>query len=294
MPAEIIDGKAMAEKIYEALRGRVEALKEKGVTPGVAFVRVGEDPASASYVRSKEKASERLGIRSETYVLPEDAPGEELRARLLGLNDDPSFHGVLLQLPLPGHLEERPFTDLIAPVKDVDGFTSASLGRLVAGAPGFAPATPKGIIAMLDHIGCDPGGKDVVIVGRSVIVGRPLALLLMQKARGGDATVTVVHTRTKGMAEHTRRADILVAAAGGPNTVTADMVKEGAVVIDVGINRVDDPSRKRGYRLVGDVDFEAVKEKASAITPVPGGVGLMTVAALMINTVEAAERAPPQ
>jgi methylenetetrahydrofolate dehydrogenase (NADP+)/methenyltetrahydrofolate cyclohydrolase len=268
----------------------VDALKGKGMTPGLAVVRVGDDPASGSYVRSKTKAADRLGVLSETFHLPADVGAEELTERMASLNTESKFHGVLLQLPLPDHLDPRHFTDIIDAEKDVDGFTSESLGRLVAGERGFVPATPRGIVEMLKRTGVDPEGKHVVIIGRSFIVGRPLALLLSLKAPLGNATVTTVHTRTPDPGSLTRQADIIVAAAGHPNTVTADMVREGAVVIDVGINRVDDPEAKKGYRLVGDVDFDAVKEVASAITPVPGGVGLMTVAMLMVNTVEAAER----
>ncbi len=289
MTADIIDGKLIAEEVYNELGPRVEALKAKGVTPGLAVVRVGDDPASGSYIRSKTRAAEKLGVLSETFHMPADVGADVLAERMTSLNTDARFHGVLLQLPLPDHLDPRHFTDLIDVAKDVDGFTSASLGRLVAGERGFVPATPRGIVEMLRRTGVDPEGKHVVIIGRSLIVGRPLALLLSLKAPMGNATVTVVHTRTPDPGALTRQADIVVAAAGHPNTVTADMVKEGAVVIDVGINRVDDPEAKKGYRLVGDVDFDAVREVASAITPVPGGVGLMTVAMLMVNTVEGAE-----
>jgi len=286
----MIDGKAMARELEGELKARVEKLDERGITPSLAVVRVGEDPASKSYIRQKEKASARVGVLAETLVQPETMAEAELLALVQRLNDDPKYHGVLVQLPLPSQISEDNVIEAIHPDKDVDGFHPVNVGRLVAGKECFLPCTPHGVQVMLRRSGNDPGGKHVVIVGRSNIVGKPLANILMQKAEGANATVTVCHSRTRDLASHTLQADILVAALGRPNTITADMVKQGAVVIDVGINRVDDPEAKRGYRLVGDVDFDAVKEKAKAITPVPGGVGPMTVAMLMENTVTAAER----
>ena len=290
MPAEIIDGKQMAAdvraEVADAVRGLTAA---SGVTPGLAAVLVGDDPASAVYVRNKGRACEEAGIISETFHLTVDTGQQELLELVQRLNADDRFHGILVQLPLPPQIDERAVIMAIDPDKDVDGLHPLNGGRLLEGRPRFLPATPAGVQLMLMRSGNDPGGKHVVIVGRSNIVGKPLAALLIQKAPAANATVTVCHTGTKDLGALTRQADIIVAAVGRPNTITADMVREGVVVIDVGMNRVDDASKKSGYRLVGDVDFEAVAEKASAITPVPGGVGPMTIAMLLSNTLRAAQ-----
>ena len=252
---------------------------------------VGDDAASAVYVRNKRLACDEAGMFSETLTLPVETGQDELLSIVKGLNADSRFHGILVQLPLPAHIEERAVIMAIDPDKDVDGLHPLSGGRLLEGRPRFLPATPAGVQMMLLRSGNDPSGKHVVIVGRSNIVGKPLAVMLMQKADGANATVTVCHTGTPDIGAHVRQADIIVAAVGRPNTITADMVKPGAVVIDVGMNRVDDASRKAGYRLTGDVDFGPVSEKASAITPVPGGVGPMTIAMLLRNTLRAAQYA---
>jgi methylenetetrahydrofolate dehydrogenase (NADP+)/methenyltetrahydrofolate cyclohydrolase len=266
----------------------VEALRSRGVNPGLAFVLVGDNPASISYVHSKNQACEEVGLDSRTFHLLEDATQDEVLSLIRQLNGDPAWHGILVQLPLPKHISENEVINAIALEKDVDGIHPASMGRLLRGEPTFKPCTPAGVQRLLLDSGYDPAGKHVVICGRSNIVGKPLAAILMQKAPGANATVTICHTRTQNLAEITRQADILVAAMGSPRAITADMVREGAVVIDVGNNTVEDASRKSGYRLVGDVDFGAVAEKAAAITPVPGGVGPMTVAMVVHNTVVAA------
>jgi methylenetetrahydrofolate dehydrogenase (NADP+)/methenyltetrahydrofolate cyclohydrolase len=291
MTASIIDGRAIAAEIRAELLGRVRALEKRGVIPGLVFVLVGENPASISYVRSKAQASEELGVRSQTIRRPEDVSQEELLALVGELNADPAWHGMLVQMPLPSHIDEDAVARALAPEKDVDALHPQNMGRLLRGEPTFLPCTPAGIQQLLLRSGHDPARTHVVICGRSNIVGKPLAALLMQKRPGANATVTVCHTGTPDLAEVTRRADIIVAAMGSARAITADMVREGAVVIDVGNNRVPDASRKSGYRMVGDVDFEAVSEKAAAITPVPGGVGPMTVTMLLSNTVQAAERA---
>ena len=291
MSAKIISGAEIAEQIRQELRKDIASLKEKGVTPGLAVVLVGEDPASQSYVRMKGKACEELGLFSQTIVKPADTSEEELLALIDSLNADPRIHGILVQLPLPKHIDENKVILRIDPNKDVDGFHPINVGKMLIGEPGFLPCTPHGIQEMLIRSGVDPEGKHVVVVGRSNIVGKPVAAILVQKRKGANATVTIAHSRTRDLASITRSADILVAAMGSPQFIKADMVREGAVVIDVGSNRIDDPSAKRGYRWVGDVDFEAVKEKASAITPVPGGVGPMTIVMLMKNTVLSASRA---
>ena len=291
MTATIIDGRAVAEQIRAELRERVERLRERGVTPGLAFVLVGENPASISYVRSKAQACEDIAIRSETIRQPAEVSQEELLAVVERLNADPAWHGVLVQMPLLPHLSDDAVARAIDPGKDVDALNPVNMGLLLRGEPAFLSCTPAGIQQLLLRGGHDPAGKHVVICGRSNIVGKPLAAILMQKRPGANATVTVCHTGTRDLAAITRQADILVAAMGSPRAITADMVREGAVVIDVGNNRVPDASRKSGFRMVGDVDFEAVVEKAAAITPVPGGVGPMTVAMLLWNTVQAAERA---
>ncbi len=289
MTAKILDGKALAEEILaEVAIGVAEMRQKHGVTPGLAAVLVGADPASTVYVRNKRRACDEVGMVSDTILLPADSTNEQVLRCVQDLNNDPRFHGILVQLPLPSQVDERLIIDSLDPNKDIDGLHPFNVGKLVQGRPDFVPGTPAGIQQLLLRNGHDPAGANVVICGRSDIVGKPTALLLMQRADGANATVTVCHTRTRNLAEITRRADILVVAMGSPRAITADMVKEGAVVIDVGINRVEDSSRKRGYRLEGDVDFEAVSEKAAAITPVPGGVGPMTIAMLLVNTLTAA------
>ncbi|HIN36001.1 MAG TPA: bifunctional methylenetetrahydrofolate dehydrogenase/methenyltetrahydrofolate cyclohydrolase FolD [Dehalococcoidia bacterium] len=288
MTANILDGKALAEEIRgEVATGVAEMQQKHGVTPGLAAVLVGDDPASVIYVRNKRRACDEVGMVSDTFLMPADSTNEQVLARVQALNDDPRFHGILVQLPMPLQIDERLIIESLDPTKDVDGLHPFNVGKLVQGRADFVPGTPAGIQQILLRNGHDPAGANVVVCGRSDIVGKPMALLLMQRADGANATVTVCHTRTKNLAEITRQADILVAAIGRPSAITADMVKEGAVVIDVGINRVDDASQKRGYRLEGDVDFDAVSEKASAITPVPGGVGPMTIAMLLVNTLTA-------
>jgi methylenetetrahydrofolate dehydrogenase (NADP+)/methenyltetrahydrofolate cyclohydrolase len=291
MVAKVIRGPEVAEQIRQELRVKVAELKERGVTPGLAVVLVGEDPASQQYVRNKAKGCEELGLYSRTILLPEDTPEAKVLEVVDQLNADPAIHGFLVQLPLPKHIDENKVIMRIDPGKDADGFHPINVGRMLIGDPMFLPATPHGIQEMLVRSGNDPEGKHVVIVGRSNIVGKPVAAILMQKKKGANATVTVCHSRTQDLASIVRTGDIVVAAIGSPKFITADMVKPGAVVIDVGTNRVDDPAAKKGYRWVGDVDFDAVSEKASAITPVPGGVGPMTIVMLMKNTVMAACRA---
>lgn len=290
MTAKIIDGKQVAAEMRAELKEKVAALKAKGVTPGLAVVLVGEDPASKSYVTAKERACEEIGIYSDDNRLPADTTEEDLLALIATLNADPKINGILVQLPLPKHIDEDKVLLAIDPAKDVDGFHPVNVGKMVVGQDAYLPCTPHGVVQLLLRNNVPLEGAEVVIVGRSNIVGKPLANMLIQKAPTGNATVTVCHTRTKNMAEHVKRADIVIAAAGWPNTVTADMVKDGAVVIDVGVNRVEDASKKKGYRLAGDVDFEAVSEKASLITPVPGGVGPMTITMLLYNTVQSAEK----
>ena len=288
MTAKILDGKALAEEIRgEVATGVAEMQQKHGVTPGLAAVLVGDDPASAIYVRNKRRACDEVGMVSDTFLMPADSTNEQVLARVQALNGDPRFHGILVQLPMPPQIDERLIIESLDPTKDVDGLHPFNVGKLVQGRADFVPGTPAGIQQILLRNGHDPAGANVVVCGRSNIVGKPMALLLMQRADGANATVTVCHTRTKDLAEITRQADILVAAIGRPSAITADMIKEGAVVIDVGINRVDDASQKRGYRLEGDVDFDAVSKKASAITPVPGGVGPMTIAMLLVNTLTA-------
>jgi methylenetetrahydrofolate dehydrogenase (NADP+)/methenyltetrahydrofolate cyclohydrolase len=288
--AQIIDGKQVAAEMRAELKEKVTKLKTQGVTPGLAVVLVGEDPASKSYVTAKERACEEIGIYSDDNRLPADTTEEDLLALIDKLNKDPKINGILVQLPLPKHIDEDKILLAMDPAKDVDGFHPVNVGKMVVGQDAYLPCTPHGIIQLLIRSKVQLEGAEVVIVGRSNIVGKPIANMLIQKAPTGNATVTVCHTRTKNMAEHVKRADIIIAAAGWPNTITADMVKDGAVVIDVGVNRVEDASKKNGYRLAGDVDFEAVKEKASLITPVPGGVGPMTITMLLYNTVQSAEK----
>ena len=289
--SELILGKTVSESIYAELRERISALKAKGTTPGLAVVLVGEDPASEVYVRMKGKKCEELGMRSVTVTLPASTKEDELLKKVAELNADKSIHGFLVQLPLPSHIDEKKVINAIDPKKDVDCFHPVNVGKMLIGEPEFLPATPAGIQQMLVRSKIETKGKHIVVVGRSNIVGKPMAAMMMQKGDGADATVTVVHSRTKDLPSITRLADILIVAMGKANFVTADMVKNGAVVIDVGTNRVDDPAAPKGSKLVGDVDFEKVKEKASAITPVPGGVGPMTICMLMANTVAAAEKA---
>ena len=289
MTAEIISGTQVAADIRAELKETVAKLKaDKGVVPGLVIVRVGEDPASVSYVKGKEKACDEIGIYQETIVYPEDIDEKTVLDKLVELNNDPKFHGILVQLPLPKQISEDKVIDIIDPKKDVDGFHPVNVGKLLIGNPYFMPCTPHGIQQLLVRSGNDPAGKHVVICGRSNIVGKPILAIMLQKKDGANATVTMVHTGTKDTASITRQADILIAAVGKPKVITADMVKEGVVVIDVGVNRVPDDSKKSGFRLVGDTDFEAIKEKAKAITPVPGGVGPMTITMLMWNTANAA------
>jgi methylenetetrahydrofolate dehydrogenase (NADP+)/methenyltetrahydrofolate cyclohydrolase len=291
MTAQIIDGKQVAADMRAELKDEVARLKEKDIVPGLGVVLVGEDPASQSYVTAKERACENIGLYSDDNRLSADTSQEELMALVDKMNKDPKINGILVQLPLPKGLNEAEVLLAIDPAKDVDGFHPVNVGKMVVGEKAFLPCTPHGVIQLLKRSGVTIEGAEVVIVGRSNIVGKPLANMLIQKKPNANATVTVCHTRTKELTYHTKRADIIIAAAGRPNTVTADMVKEGVVVIDVGVNRVEDATKKKGYRLVGDVDFEAVKEKASFITPVPGGVGPMTITMLLYNTVESAKRA---
>jgi len=291
MPATIISGKEISARIREELKGRVLRLKEKGITPGLGVVLVGEDPASVSYVTAKAKGSEEIGMFEQTINLPAAASEDEVLSLVDKLNRDPRFNGILVQLPLPKWVSSDKVINFISPEKDVDGFHPINVGKLLRGEPCPLPCTPYGVVEILSRSGHSPEGKHVVICGRSNIVGKPLAALLIQKKKGANATVTVCHTGTKNLPHFTLQADILVAAMGAPKAITADMVREGCVVIDVGVNRVPDPASPKGFRLVGDCDFEAIKEKAAAITPVPGGVGPMTVTMLLKNTVEAAERA---
>jgi methylenetetrahydrofolate dehydrogenase (NADP+)/methenyltetrahydrofolate cyclohydrolase len=290
MTAQIIDGNKIAEDMRAELKEEVAKLKQQGIVPGLGVILVGEDPASKSYVTAKERTCEEIGIYSDDNRLPAETSQQELMALVKKMNDDPKIHGILVQLPLPKHLNEAEVLLAIDPAKDVDGFHPMNVGKMVVGEKAFLPCTPHGVIQLLIRSGVTIEGSNTVIVGRSNIVGKPLANMLIQKQPNRNATVTVCHTRTKNLARYTKQADIVIAAAGRPNTITADMIKKGAVVIDVGVNRVEDATKKKGYRLVGDVDFEAVKEKASLITPVPGGVGPMTITMLLYNTVESAKR----
>lgn len=291
MAAQIIDGKAIADTIRNEVRAGVERLsRERGVRPGLGFILVGDNPASQSYVRSKGKACADLGLVSDTRQLPAETPEEDLLGLIRRWNADPRLHGILVQLPLPRHINEQRVIEAIDDRKDVDGFHPANVGRLVIGLETLRPCTPAGIQELLVRSGFDPAGKHVVVVGRSNIVGKPIANILLQKAKGANAVVTVVHTGARDISVLTRQADILIAAVGKAESITGDMLKEGCVVIDVGINRVPDAANPRGYRMVGDVHFVSAAEKAAAITPVPGGVGPMTIAMLMKNTLHAAER----
>jgi methylenetetrahydrofolate dehydrogenase (NADP+)/methenyltetrahydrofolate cyclohydrolase len=290
MAAKIIDGKQVAAEIRTELKKEVQVLKAKGVVPGLGVILVGDNPASKSYVTAKEKACAEAGIFSDDNRLPESTTQNELLALVARMNSDPKIHGILVQLPLPKQLDEAEVLLAINPDKDVDGFHPVNVGRMVLGQKAFLPCTPHGVLQLLTRSGVRLKGAHVVVVGRSNIVGKPLANMLIQKSEAANATVTVCHTGTKDIGYFTRQADVVVAAAGHPNTVTADMIREGAVVIDVGVNRVNDASKKAGFRLVGDVDFEGVSKKASLITPVPGGVGPMTITMLLYNTVESAKR----
>jgi methylenetetrahydrofolate dehydrogenase (NADP+)/methenyltetrahydrofolate cyclohydrolase len=292
MTATIIDGNAIAQQVRDEVRRDVERLGAKGIVPGLAVVLVGENPSSVSYVRGKTRDAADTGMRSETIRRPADISQAELLALVASLNADAAWHGILVQLPLPPHIDETVVTQAVLPEKDVDGLHPVNVGRLFRGEPGFLSCTPHGVVQMLVRTGNDPAGKHVVLCGRSNLVGKPLAGLLMRKAAGGNATLTVCHTGTPDLARFTRDAEILIAAMGQPRAIGADMVREGAVVIDVGVNPVPDATKKKGTRLVGDVDFDAVVKKASAITPVPGGVGPMTRAMLLHNTVLAADGGP--
>lgn len=290
--ATVIDGVAVAKAVRADVAKETAELKARGITPGLSVVIVGENPASQSYVKSKEKASIEAGMKGETIRLPATAPQADLEALIDRLNADPAVHGILVQSPLPKHMDANTVVRRVAPHKDVDGFHPVNVGKLLIGEKdGFAPCTPAGVQELLLRYGIDTRGKEVVIIGRSNIVGKPMAALLVQAGQGADCTVTVCHSRTKDLAFHTKRADIVIAAIGKPEMLTGDMIRPGAVVIDVGINRVDDPGSPKGYRLVGDVHFESARQVASHITPVPGGVGPMTIAMLLKNTVRAARQA---
>ncbi len=291
MSAQIIDGKAISQVVRDEVKQEVDELKAEGVEPCLAVMLVGDNPASSVYVGMKEKKCAEVGIKAVDKRLPVETPEEEILLILDSWNADPSIHGILVQLPLPDHVDEKTVMERISPAKDADGFHPLNVGRMASGDPdAFRPCTPAGIQVMLKHIGYDPAGQHAVIVGRSNIVGRPMATILSQKQPFANATVTIAHSRSKDLGAITRLADLLIVAVGWPEAVTGDMVSEGTVVIDVGVNRVDDESRERGYRLVGDVAYDEVAEKASWITPVPGGVGPMTIAMLLKNTVSAARR----
>ncbi|MCB1233062.1 MAG: bifunctional methylenetetrahydrofolate dehydrogenase/methenyltetrahydrofolate cyclohydrolase FolD [Verrucomicrobiae bacterium] len=289
---KLIEGKPIAEAVYAECRSELEKLKAAGHLPGLAVVLVGDDPASKAYVGSKDRKCQELGLHSLKIEMDADTSMEKLLEKVAELNADPAIHGILVQMPLPSHLDEDTVIRAIDPAKDVDGLHPVNLGKLAMEDPtGFAPCTPSGCQRMLLETGIETEGKHVVVVGRSLLVGKSLALLMMAKGAGANATVTVAHSRTRDLPALTRQADILVAAIGRPHFIGPDHVKDGAVVIDVGINRIDDPAAKRGYRLVGDVDFDAVAGKCDAITPVPGGVGVMTIAMLMRNTIRACQQA---
>ncbi len=290
MSAKIISGTEIAKQIREELKKEVQDLKDKhGVTPGLVTILVGENPASISYVTAKQRTAHDLGFHSVQDNQPEDISEQDLLSLIRKYNEDPSIHGILVQLPLPKHINESEVLYAISPDKDVDGFHPVNVGKMVIGEQCFLPCTPHGILEMLVRSGTETSGAEVVVVGRSNIVGKPIANLMLQKREGGNATVTICHTRTRDMAFHTKRADILIVAAGRPKVITADMVKEGVVVIDVGVNRIGKTPEGKAI-LCGDVDFDAIKEKAAAITPVPGGVGPMTITMLMKNTVQAAKQ----
>lgn len=290
MPAKIIDGAAIADKVRADVAVSAAALAKKGIIPGLTVVLVGEDPASAVYVGAKEKACKEAGMHGETIRMPASTTQAELLAVVDRLNADPAIHGILVQSPLPKQIDPQTIIRRIAPHKDVDGFHPVNVGKVLIGdKDGFAPCTPWGVQVLLEEFGVKTAGMDCVIVGRSNIVGKPMASLMVQSGAHADCTVTVCHSRTRDLAGHTKRADLLIAAIGKPEFITGDMIKEGAVVIDVGVNRVEDASKKSGFRLRGDVHFDSALEVASLITPVPGGVGRMTIAMLLKNTVRAAE-----
>ena len=292
MSAKIIDGKAVAAELRAEIAAQVADLKaKKGIVPGLGVILVGENPASKSYVTAKEKAVAEAGMFSDDNHLPATTTQAELLALVQRMNKDPRVHGILVQLPLPKQIDEQTVIAAIAPEKDVDGFTPVNVGRMLIDLPCYLPCTPHGVLQLLIRSGVETSGKHAVVIGRSNIVGKPVAHLLMRKAAGGNATVTVCHTGTKDLATYTRQADILVVAAGRPNTVTGDMIKPGAAVIDVGVNRIPDASLKCGFRLVGDVDFDSASKVAGLITPVPGGVGPMTITMLLHNTLDSAQRA---
>ncbi|HZK20216.1 MAG TPA: tetrahydrofolate dehydrogenase/cyclohydrolase catalytic domain-containing protein [Treponemataceae bacterium] len=288
MSAEIIDGFAIAKSVREDVTKQVTDVKRKGIAPCLAVLLVGENPASVSYVRGKANALKECGMIDKSIQLPESTTEEGLLKLIQGLNEDTNVHGLLVQLPLPKHIDENKIIDAIAPEKDVDGFTPINVGNMLIGRDCYLPCTPHGILKLLEYKNITTNGKSVCVLGRSNIVGKPMSVLLSRKKY--NATVTMCHTGTKNTNEICKKSDIIIAAVGKPNFVTADMVKEGAVIIDVGVNRIPDASKKNGFRLVGDVDFEAVKEKASFITPVPRGVGPMTIAMLMVNTLDAAKK----
>lgn len=288
MSATIIDGKAIAQEVRSGVAEKVRALKERGINPCLAVILVGANPASVSYVTGKRKALAESGMLDKSVDLPESTSEEELLSVIDSLNKDPAVHGILVQLPLPKHIDEDKVIMRIAPEKDVDGFHPVNVGNMVIGRDGFLPCTPHGIIVLLKHMGIETSGKHAVVIGRSNIVGKPVALLLARK--DVNCTVTICHTGTPDIGSFTRNADIVIVASGHPHTLTKDMVKPGAVVIDVGVNRIPDATKKSGFRLVGDADFDDIKETASYITPVPGGVGPMTIAMLMYNTLESAAR----
>jgi methylenetetrahydrofolate dehydrogenase (NADP+)/methenyltetrahydrofolate cyclohydrolase len=292
LPAELIDGAAIARSIRVEVAREVALLKTAGIQPGLAVILVGGDPASDVYVRAKGRACQEAGMRSITIRLPSETSETELLERVAGLNEDDAVHGILVQMPLPPHVWSESIVRAVDPLKDVDGFHPVNVGKMLAGdRDGFIPCTPAGIQVLLERSGVDPAGKECVIVGRSNIVGKPMAALLIQDAPGGNATVTVCHRQTRDLTSHLKRADIVIAAAGRPGLISGDMLKPGAVVIDVGMSRLDDPGAPRGYRFVGDVDFESARRVASLITPVPGGVGPMTIAMLLVNTLKSARRA---
>ncbi len=292
MSATILDGKQLAADMRADIARQVAKLTlDTGVIPGLGVILIGADPASTSYVTAKEKACVEAGMYSQDVRVPAETTQKEALSLVCRMNADSRIHGILVQLPLPKHIDETAVINAIVPEKDVDGFTPVNIGRMIVGETCFLPCTPHGIIQMLLKAGVQTSGKHAVVVGRSNIVGKPVANLLMRKAEGGNATVTVCHTGTRDLAAFTRQADILVVAAGRPNTVTGDMIKPGAVIIDVGVNRIPDATKKNGFRLIGDVDFDSAKEVAALITPVPGGVGPMTITMLLYNTLESARRA---
>ena len=294
MTARLLDGKEVSRQMRGELAGEVAALRGRGIVPGLGVLLVGDDPASRSYVTAKERACGELGIYSSEVRLPSSATRAEILRVVDGFRGDNRIHGILVQLPLPDPSMEQAVLEAVDPAKDVDGFHPVNVGKVLLGLPAFLPCTPHGVLQLLRRSGLSVAGAHVVVIGRSHIVGRPLANLLSRKGPNGNATVTLCHTATRDLASHTRRADVVIAAAGRPDTVRADMIREGAVVVDVGVNRVADPSSAKGYRLAGDVAFEEVRQKASWITPVPGGVGPMTITMLLFNTVTAARGGPPE